>query len=252
MDHLELRERLEAFALGALDPGEADEVAEHLATCDDCRAQLAQLRRVADGLPAALEVTSPLRVHPSMRRRVLAAIQGPARPPHFRPALWPVAAAAALLMFIGSTAYAVHLQIEQQDLAVTVRAETLNKLGATLDQRDQLRVLEVLDSSGTTKRALRPVDPAAPAYHDSYGKLWTRSDDADVVVMVNKLPRPLPGERYELSVTSSGRTSDAGPLKLDSDGFAMLLFRADRNGPTYQRAVVTLDGTPVLQWSGSA
>ena len=105
-------------------------------------------------------------------------------------------------------------------------------------------------SNTTVKRALRPLDPGLPAFHDSYGKLWTRSDDADVVVMVNKLPEPLPGQHYELYVTSNGQTSDAGTLKLDADGFALLLFRADRNGPVYQRAVVRLDGTPVLQWSG--
>jgi hypothetical protein len=245
MEHHELRERLEAYSLGALDADEAETVAGHLATCDECRAEMAQLRRVTDALPTALEVTSPLRVHPSVKRRVLAAIQQPARPRRFGLARWPVAAGVALAMFVGSTVYAVHLQIEQRDLAVAVRADTLS-------QRDQLRVLEVLDSSGTSKRPLRPVDPALPAFHDSYGKLWTRSDDADVVVMVNKLPQPPAGQHYELVVTSRGRSSDAGPLKLDSDGFAMLLFRADRNGPSYQRAVVTLDGTPVLQWTGQA
>ena len=249
MDHAELREKLDAYVLGALDAEEAAAVEAHLESCESCQAAVAIGRRVADGLPAALELASPLRVHPSVKRRVLAAVQGPARPRLFRPLLWPVAAVAALLMFIGSTVYAVHLQAEQQDLAVTVRTETLKKLGATLSQRDQLRVLEVLDSSSTTKRSLRPVDPQLPPFHDSYGKVWTRSDDADVVVMVNKLPQPLPGQRYELYLTSNGRTIEAGALRLDADGFALLLFRADRNGPSYQRALVTLGGTPVLQWA---
>jgi len=250
MDHAEMRERLEAFAIGALDAAEVALLTEHLRTCDECRAELADLRRVADGLPAALEVTSPVRVHPSVKRRVLAAIQRPSRLGHSRLARSTIAAVAALVMFAGSTAYAVHLQIEQQDLAVTVRQDTLDELGATLSQPDQLRVLEVLDSNATTKRSLRPVDPSQAAFHASYGKLWTRGDDADVVVMVNKLPPPPEGQRYELVVTSNGRTWDAGALRLDSGGFAMLLFRADRNGPTYQRAVVTLGGTPVLQWTG--
>jgi hypothetical protein len=251
MGHADCRELLAAHALGALEADEAAAVEQHLAACADCRAELAGLRRVADGLAAALEATSPLRIHPSMKRRVLAAVQHPAgRPrPHFRPALWPVAAAVAVLMFAASTVYAVRLQIEEQDLAVTVRQDTLSRLGATLDQRDQRRVLEVLDASNTVRRSLRPADPALPAYHDAYGRLWTRSDDADVVVMVNRLPLPPPGHHYELFVTAGGRTSDAGPLKVDSDGFALILFRADRAGPTYQRAVVALDGTPVLQWS---
>jgi hypothetical protein len=196
-----------------------------------------------------LQAASPLRVHPPVKRRVVAAVQRPDRRHHFRPALWPAAAAAALLMFIGSTVYAVHLQLGQQDLALAVRAETLHKLGETLSQPDQLRVLEVLSSSTTVQRSLRPVDHGQPDFHDSYGKLWTRADDADVVVMVNKLPQPLPGQQYELYVIANGRTIDCGPLKLDAEGFAMMLFRADRNGPSYQRVVVTLGGTPVLQWS---
>ena len=249
MDHAELREQLGAYALGALDPEEAEAVAAHLAGCQECRVELAAMRGVAEGLPAALEAASPLRVHPSMKRRVLAAVQRPPGRSPFRPALWPVAAVVALLMFVGSTAYAVHLQLEQQDLAVSVRAETLHRLGETLSQRDELRVLEVLSSSTTVQRSLHPVDPGQAAFHRSYGKLWTRSDDADVVVMVNMLPQPPPGQQYELYLTSGGRTTDCGPLKLDAEGFAMMLFRADRNGPSYQRAVVTLGGTPVLQWS---
>ncbi|HKF76651.1 MAG TPA: anti-sigma factor [Candidatus Dormibacteraeota bacterium] len=250
MDHAELREQLGAYALGALDPEDAEAVAAHVATCQECRAELADLRRVADGLPTALEAASPLRLHPSVKRRVVTAVQTPPRRRHFRPALWPAAAVAALLMFIGSTVYAVRLQLEEQDLAVAVRAETLHKLGETLSQRDQLRVLEVLSSNTTTQRSLRPVDPGQPAFHAAYGKLWTRGDDADVVVMVNRLPQPGPGQHYELWVTSNGRTVDCGPMHLDSEGFAMMLYRADRNGPSYQRAVVTLGGTPVLQWTG--
>lgn len=249
MEHAELRGQLSAYALGALDREDAEIVAAHLATCRECRAELAGLRRVADGLPMALEAASPLRVHPSVKRRVMAAVQGPARRRPFRPALWPAAALAALLMFIGSTAYAVRLQLEQQGLAVSVRAETLRKLGEALSQPDQLRVLEVLSSETTVQRSLLPVDPTLPGFSAAYGKLWSRGDDADVVVMINKLPQPPPGQHYELYLSSGGRTIDCGSMKVDDQGFAMMLFRADQAGPSYQRAWVTLDGTPVLQWT---
>jgi hypothetical protein len=249
MDHEELRGQLGAYALGALDPDEAEAMTAHLATCDGCRAELAGLRQVTDGLPTALEAASPLRVHPSVKRKTLAAVQGPASPRRSLLTRWPLVAAAALVLFLGSTAYAIHLQLDQQDLAATVRAQTLAKLGETLSQRDQLRVLEVLSSNTTMQRPLRPVDPAPPAFHSSYGKLWTRADDSDVVVMVNRLPQPPPGQHYEVYVmTSDGHTIDCGTLRLDSEGFAMMLFRADRNGPSYQRAVVTLGDTPILQW----
>src|SRR5262249_10148480 len=103
MDHYEQRERLDAYVLGALDAAEAAAGAAHVERGESGGAEAAAGRGGAEGLRAALEVASPLRGHPSVKRRVLAAVQGPPRPRHFRPQLWPVAAAVALLMFIGST-----------------------------------------------------------------------------------------------------------------------------------------------------
>lgn len=44
------RTQLGAYALGALDPAEAEAVDEHLATCAECRAELAELTEVKDFL----------------------------------------------------------------------------------------------------------------------------------------------------------------------------------------------------------
>jgi len=130
-----------------------------------------------------------------------------------------------------------------------LRQQALEKVQSRLSQPDQYRVLEVLDSTTTTRRLLRSVDPDHP---DAYGKLWTRGDDADVVVMVNRLPQPDPGRRYDLVLTTGdGRTFSPGQLTVDPDGFAMLLFAADRKGPAYRSAVVSLDGKPLVQWSGT-
>jgi len=49
-EHQRLRVRLGAYALGAVDGAERDMVARHVATCAECRAELVQLRRVADRL----------------------------------------------------------------------------------------------------------------------------------------------------------------------------------------------------------
>lgn len=248
MDHPELQERLEAYALGALEAEEAEAVAIHLLSCPACQSELSSYRRVADSLPSALAAGSPLRVHPSLKRRVLAGLHAPARTRRrFRAALWPAAAALAVLMFAGSTIWGLH---EQQQLArlELLRGEQLTKLQTMLDRDDQLRVLELLDSSARVKRPLKPVDPASPTFQHSYGKLWTRTDGDDVVVMVNLLPQPPAGLHYELLLTSEGRTVDAGALKVDQDGFAMLVFKANKKGPSYTRATVTLGVTPILDW----
>ena len=248
MEHAELKERLEAYALGALEAEEAEAVAIHLLSCAECQAELNTYRRVADSLPSALAAGSPLRVHPSLKRKVLAGLQAPTMTRRrFRAALWPAAAVLALLMFAGSAVWGLHVQ-QQLARVELLRSEQLSKLQTTLDRNDQLRVLELLDSSARVKRGLKPVDPASPTFQHSYGKLWTRGDGDDVVVMVNLLPQPPPGQHYELTVTSGGRKIDAGTLKVDQDGFAMLLFRADRKGPNYTRATVTLGLTPILDW----
>lgn len=56
------RELLGAYALGALDPGEAQQVQQHLAGCPDCRrevAEFADLRRSLDAVPPEAFLDGP-------------------------------------------------------------------------------------------------------------------------------------------------------------------------------------------------
>jgi hypothetical protein len=73
--HDELREALGALALGQLDdPDLAPELDAHLATCDRCRAELAELREVGEALrllhPAADEPPVPLTTSAALDRRI--------------------------------------------------------------------------------------------------------------------------------------------------------------------------------------
>lgn len=54
-DHDYYRELLGAYALGTLEPDERQELEEHLATCSECREELAMLRSAALALPLAAE-----------------------------------------------------------------------------------------------------------------------------------------------------------------------------------------------------
>jgi Putative zinc-finger len=77
----ELREAVGAFALGALEPQEADEVSAHLSACVECRAQYGEFLELVPLLAAVSEqeaVTGPVRPEPAVLGRVLAAA-GPAR-----------------------------------------------------------------------------------------------------------------------------------------------------------------------------
>lgn len=74
-DHEHWREELSAYLLGALDSGEAAELEEHLAGCEDCRAELAWLRPAARILPESVERQD---APPRLRARIMAEVSAEA------------------------------------------------------------------------------------------------------------------------------------------------------------------------------
>jgi anti-sigma factor RsiW len=69
--HEEMRDDLAAYALGALDPGEAATVAEHLASCESCREYVRWLGPAVDLLPASVaQVEPPERLRESLMATV--------------------------------------------------------------------------------------------------------------------------------------------------------------------------------------
>ncbi len=67
---------LAAWALGALEPGEAKEFERHLARCEQCRTDLNWLRPAVDALPASVTQIAP---PPRLRGELLAAVRTDAR-----------------------------------------------------------------------------------------------------------------------------------------------------------------------------
>jgi anti-sigma-K factor RskA len=53
------RDDIAAYLLGALEPGEAAEVEQHLAACEECRTELEWLRPAAQVLPESVERVEP-------------------------------------------------------------------------------------------------------------------------------------------------------------------------------------------------
>jgi hypothetical protein len=127
----------------------------------------------------------------------------------------------------------------------TVQAQFMGKV-----THDQATVFEVVDSQATTKRVLRAVAGSGPAA--PYGKVFSRSDSADVVAMVNRLPSPPPGQRYELYLyRTDGTVTAAGSLPVDSEGFSYLVYHSRRVGPTFDHIEVRLGAQVILAWDGT-
>ena len=247
-----IRELLEAYVLDSLDATERARVERHLQSCDDCQRLVNEYAEVASQLPQALATASALRLPPEIKPRLLQTLAdepASARRKSFtfrwRPRLvtWGLAILLALSLAWG---FQLNVALAQER---ALRSEFADLVG------QQEIVLEVIDSSNTTKAFLR----ATASDSKSYGKLFTRSDFPDVVAMAGRLPVPPAGQAYHFWVTQEGRAYLAGIMKVNEKGFGLLVFTADQPGPVYEAAQLILQpigsisptGVPTISWQAS-
>lgn len=76
-EHDRHRDDVGAYLLHALEPAEQAEFERHLAGCPDCRAEIEDLRLAADALPRSVEPFAP---PPSLKRSLMASVNEDARP----------------------------------------------------------------------------------------------------------------------------------------------------------------------------
>ena len=157
--------------------------------------------------------------------------------------------ALASLLLILSLLWSVRLNV----ILARERAR-LSEYAGLVDQQEV--VLEVVDAEDAVRRMLLPVEeyPTRP-----YGKIFSRSDMNHVVAMAARLPAVPAGEAYHLWVTQGGRMELAGLLNVNDDGFGLLVFDEDVNGPLYDSAQLTLQRlgedapstAPILRWDAT-
>jgi anti-sigma-K factor RskA len=243
----DVRELLEGYALGALEPEELARVEAHLSTCADCRAVAAAYGESLARLPEALTLASPLRLPPKLKDRLLRAIETGAAdardeaPPAALPRNRRYLRVRRLLVVVGAMALAGALTATAAlSLALDRERELTQRFAGLLDQREV--VLEVVDGRETERAFLRATDETSR----SYGKLFTNSELRDVVVMAGRLPKPSAGTTYRVWLSRDHEMTSPGVLKVNDKGFGLLVFKAKRPGLRYDAARV------VLQPAGSA
>jgi hypothetical protein len=239
----EIKDQLEAYALGALDENERARVEAHLAGCDSCRRVADELRDVAHALPGALAAASTLRPPELLKQRLLRTVYAEP-PPAFaaRPTagqesrrrgswLRPRPAAAALVVAVAALSLAWNVHLSN---ALSQERSLRERLAQVVGHQEV--VLEVVDSKQTRRALLLPPQGSRSR---AYGKLFTRPDSRFVVAMAARLPQPPSGRSYHLWLTQNGRTRRAGEMTV-TRGFTLIVLRARRPGPVYDRARVTL------------
>ncbi len=153
MDTEALHELTAAYALDALDPVERVEYEEHLATCESCREELAQLSVVAASLAFAAEPVAP---PPALRARILEAAQ--AERPNVVPLrprwLYPVAAVAAV-------AACVAIGLAVWNVSLDNRLTTANQQALTHVPVAGVPGTLVVSSNGSAALLISRIAPAA-------------------------------------------------------------------------------------------
>ena len=236
--HAATRDLLGAFALGAVDAEEAAAVREHLATCAECQAEMAELWLAVDSLPSTIE---PMEPPPALRERIAAAIAAEAASPTPAPAplstarapepaptpipstpmpepvrmpasFWsraaPWAAAAAILLLLSAGLLVWNLRLREQ-IATTPAVETI---------------------------ALAPTD-AAP---EARGEVIYYPQDNLFMLDVSDLPPLAPDQVYEVWLIGAEGPVPAGVFDQPTDQHAVVADRA-----LYDTLAITAEPGPL-------
>src|SRR5262245_43189719 len=219
MEPLTVHDLTAAYALDALEPEEAREYEAHLATCPDCRAELAELGIAAGALAFAVESPVP---PDALRVRLLdAALAERSNVVPLRPR-WalPVAAVAAVAAIAA--------------IAVGIWAGTLTQsLDRERSAREEAaRALSILSDPDSTRRAL--TGPAAR------GSLAV-SENGDAAIVVSRLGQAPSGKTYEAWVIADGMPARAGTFAGGGDTSVLHLDRPVPDGAT---VAVTVEPRP--------
>jgi anti-sigma-K factor RskA len=256
--HEELRENLEAWAIGALRVPEAQELERHLLTCQAC----AEIARDLTLVPLAWQAGRPLE-SPSafVRARLLSGLQGSADAPTTTDrsamataavekraggagiAAWlAVAAALVLAAFLGWDGVRLRGRIaeltNELDQARAAVAATESRMAMIQQSADRNQsALAVLTAPDVARIDLAGQPGAPKASGRAY---WSRA--RGMVFSAAALPPPPSGRTYQVwVVTSAPAPISAGLIEPDTSGHVSAVFATPPDIPQPIAVAVTLE-----------
>ena len=218
MDELSVHDLTAAYALDALDGDDVHRYEEHLATCEDCRRELAGLANAAGALAFAVESPAPpaaLRGRILERARAERANVVPLRARWTPVARAITAAAACAAIGFGVWAASLSRSLEHERSA-----------------RDQAsRALAVLSDPNASRIALTGA---------ATGSLVV-TQNGEAALVVSRLEPAPSGKTYEAWVIDNGTPVPAGTF---AGGGDTSVLRLERSVPDGARVAVTLEPSP--------
>lgn len=245
LTHAESHDELPAFALGILETAEAEQVAQHVEQCADCRRELDQFNAITDSLALlAPEITPP----EQLRHRVLAQFHDPSdsgapsdfdlnrhAPKRFsRAAQFTLVAAAAVILMLAGWAGVLY-----QDLTQT--RDELDQVSAQLRQEQSVlasapRAIELFDDDQGTG--------SDENVSENYGRLYVSSQSHEALLVVENLPPTPQGRVYQIWLVQGDSRDDAGTFVTDETGNGRMLIRSPLPLSAYQTLGITEEPAP--------
>jgi hypothetical protein len=207
----QVKELLDAYALGCADPEDAAALEEHVADCARCWPSLNEAQRAAAAI--ALSITLK-RAPSSLRKRILAEAQGMDGAADPKPAqrlrrLWPAGVGLLAAATAAALAFALFLQVEVSDL----RGDN-DRLAAQLQNADTLltqqqQVMTLLAAPDVQQVKLEPTDPASSA-----GAVYHWSGSARMgAILCNDMPPLQEGDVYQIWFLTEDESYPVGTLQ---------------------------------------
>lgn len=266
MTHSPFDESVAAYAVGALDADERRAFEEHLASCEQCAAELAALRKVTTGLAMSVEPMAP---PADLKARTIARATGqpqavrrdtPAAAPvgtivHTRtptmgrsPLAW-LAAAAGIAIAIGAGIYSWSLRSELravQQLAddASTQADRLRAqlLNVRQDNAKLTQTLGILGAPDVVRVDLKGQGDAAASTAQVY---WSASRGVLLMNAAN-MPALDAGRVFELWAIPPGTGAApqaAGLFKVDAVGFVTIVAPPPSLFPAADAFAITVEPT---------
>jgi anti-sigma-K factor RskA len=218
-------ELLPAYALGALDAGEVEQVESHLPECAACRAELREIEAITNDLPLALaEVEPPA----SIRQQLIARVTVPQKEnmPLQEPSYWKQIGAA----------FRQHKAIAFSQLVLL--ALVLILLASSLLLWQQVNELD----SGAEPGRLQAIHLSSTGvFPAADGYLTVSGDGLSGAIILDQVPQLEEDQSYQLWLVKDGVRTSAALLSVDELGYGGGRVNAPESLFNYALAEVTIE-----------
>lgn len=209
-----------AYLLDALEPAEREEFEAHLATCEDCRAEVASLEDAVVRLALAEAVAPP----PSMHDEVMARV---ARTPQAPPASEPEAVGAQV----------VELSTRRRrrprwpTVAAVAAALVVAVAGGTTVVNDRRHVLQVEAAQATVMRIMSAPDAVSHDVDLGAAHVVMSAEMGAAALMGQDVPMPAgDGMVYQVWMMHDDGSSAPGPTFVPDHGDITAIVKGDLSG----------------------